>query len=654
LPFREKDHAHLLITAKADFSLDGCSIEQAERKLWGLARIDAGSTALTQSTITAGAPATFTVTYTAAQRGLPPGAEVQFTLPRSFSFPQTSDPEQPGYTCITSRRNDISIVDIDRSIESHEKTDIICRLSTGLRPRETFGLSYRTERTYIFPCRFHETDRRYWYMKMPPLSAAAAISDSSPFVFLDESNSQSFEVFPGAVERLHLFLPGRRCSSESLTLGCTFTDLYRNVPPKGTMVDVALTLLHNGKETPLGTAGCPGTNTYRFKVPLPRLKPGIYRAVARSIETNDVMATSNPMEIIDPEDGTDRIFWGEIHAHTEMSDGSGDFKELYRHAREDGCLDFAAAADHACYFSDNEWQAMQDITNSWNSPGEFVTLIGYEWAGRQVHRNIYTSRDRLDLFRGMYPPTGSIDTVWKHFHGDEEIAAGPHAPIAHGLVWEHHDPAVERFIEVYSMWGASDFMDNPLVPEWAKSNDHAMTVNQVLATGAKLGFTGGGDCHEGHAGFSSEDPEGQGTTPHTFAELLLYRCGMTAAVIPSLDRPSLIKALRNRRTYATTGARILVDFSAAGFSMGAEGNASEVECRVRVHGVDRIREIRIIRDGKIAWSEVFDDLDVASEWKDPEPPTMQHYYYLHVIQTDGQMAWSSPIWISPQKERFAR
>ena len=120
---------------------------------------------------------------------------------------------------------------------------------------------------------------------------------------------------------------------------------------------------------------------------------------------------------------------------------------------------------------------------------------------------------------------------------------------------------------------------------------------------------------------------------------------MTAAAMPDLDRSSLIEALRNRRTYATTGARILLDFTAAGLPMGAIGTAQEVKCCAKVHGVEPIRLIEIIKDGGVAWSEEFDNLDVAINWQDPESPRDEHYYYLHVVQADGHMAWSSPIWI---------
>ena len=81
--------------------------------------------------------------------------------------------------------------------------------------------------------------------------------------------------------------------------------------------------------------------------------------------------------------------------------------------------------------------------------------------------------------------------------------------------------------------------------------------------------------------------------------------------------------------------------------MGGVGHAAEVECRATVHGVGPIRELRIIKDGEVAWSQSFDELDVTATWHDPEPPKREHYYYLQVFQGDGQMAWSGPIWIGP-------
>jgi len=643
--------AHLLIATDLALSVEGCSLEEAERRLWGLARCDAGSTTLQPTRLTASSPATFSVRYTTGRDGLPAGALVRFVVPKAFSMPQTDNSEAPGFTSIVKEDCQVSIVTIGPATDSHEKTDIICRLKSSLAPFEGFELQYNTDRTYIFPRTFHGSKRRFWYSHLPPLAADVALSDRSAFVSLKDTNGHTLGLVPGPSERLHLFLPGRRFDSEMLTLRGIFTDHYRNVPPSGpTDANLELWLVTAEERILLGAPSGRFVARHRFEITLPRLSPGIYRAVACRPSSRDEIARSNPMEIIPEHEQQDRLFWGEIHGHTEMSDGTGEFSELYRHARDEGCLEFAAASDHAEYFSDNQWLWMQDVTNSWNQPGRFVTLVGYEWGGQQKDRNVYTSRSRLKLFRGTHPRTRNLNVMWEQFHDDEEVVGGPHAPLVHKTVWEFHDPSVERFVEIYSMWGASDFRDSPLVPDWIEDG-RGMTAIEILGKGAILGFTGGGDCHEGHAGFSSEDPNGQGTTPHTFAAILLYRCGMTAAVMPHLDRRSLVQAIRNRQTYATTGARILLHFAVSGLPMGSIGYADTAECCATVHAVEAIRMIEIIKDGKVVWSHQLNHLDATIRWQDPVPPTSEHYYYLHIVQADGQMAWSSPIWIRPSSRR---
>jgi len=38
-------------------------------------------------------------------------------------------------------------------------------------------------------------------------------------------------------------------------------------------------------------------------------------------------------------------------------------------------------------------------------------------------------------------------------------------------------------------------------------------------------------------------------------------------------------------------------------------------------------------------------LGTIVERDDAEPLAGERYYYVHVVQADGQQAWSSPIWI---------
>lgn len=641
--------SHLLVSDNPEITFDVESLEEAERKLWGMSRAAAGKTTVSPSRVPVGEPVTFTVRYEAGAEGLPAGALIRFSVPMAFDLPQTDHPEAPGFTAIRSGAP-VKICTVEMSAESHEKTDMICRLEQPLAAGEAFELNYRTNRTFLFPQTWTESERTYWYSNTPPLNAAAALGNGRPPVSLLPEHTHPLTFFAGPPERLHLVLPGRRfCSEAGLELRGVFTDQFRNIPEGGAPdIDFEVLLLSQGREIWSAAPENCFVSHHTFRIALPSLAPGVYRAEARK-KNGEPLARSNPMELLPEESTAGRIFWGEIHAHTERSDGSGTYEELWRHAREVGCLEFAAAADHACYFSDNEWRWMQDITNRQNDEGRFMTLIGYEWAGRQVHRNIYTSRDRLQLFRGMYEPQCNLDTVWSYFHGDPDVVGGPHGGLAHGLKWDLHDPDVERFIEIYSMWGASDTRDNPLTPDFAKTNPTGLSANDLLQNGAKLGFTGGGDCHEAHPGFSSEDPERQGRIPHAFAAVLLYRCGLTAAVMPELTRKAMIHALRERQTYATTGARILLDFSVSGVPMGGEGSVKEIRCRAAIHAQNALQTVEIIRDGEAVWKQGFSELDTQIEWEDPAFPAGESYYYLHIIQQDGQQAWSSPVWITKQQ-----
>jgi len=638
----EAEESFLVVTAQVEKVLHG-GIEKVERQLWGIARRDAGRTTITPSRVTVGEPVCFIVRYEVSDKGLPPGSYVRFAVPLVFSTPQAKDPDGPGGVRCWSSDAPVSIFSIERSEESHEAVDIVCFLEEGLPSLSSFSLSYRTERTYLFPCRFHQIERRYWYSKLPPLAAAVAVDDRMLFVPLQEEAGHQVEFVAGRAERLHLFLPGRRKAGGRFLLRGVFTDRYRNVPPTGPVhARVHLVLVGNGKEIDLGTPERRFVAGHRFEVPLPELPPGVYRAFARDADTSEIVAESNPFKVLPEESEEPVLYWGEIHGHCEMSDGSGSLYEMYRHAKEEGCLDFAASADHACYFTDNQWLWMQDVTNFWNRPGEFVTLIGYEWSGKQVDRNIYTYRDRLELFRGMYAPTSSIDVVWRHFRGREDVVAGPHHTL-HGVAWEHHEPTVERFAEIYSMWGASDSPENPLAV--VRRTERSISVNEILNSGAKLGFTGGGDCHEGHCGFSSEDPKRQGKVPHGFATVVPYRCGMTAAFMESFDRHSLIRALRERKTYATTGARILLSFSVSGISMGDEGEVESAIIEASVHGCGQLEALEVVKNGRVVHRLESSERDVSLRWRDPEPLTGENWYYLKVLQADGQMAWSSPIWV---------
>lgn len=619
-------NSYLLITTQIENEIEG-SIEEVEEKISGISRKDAGISFIFPSKIEAGTPTNFHLIYQAGEKGLPVNSLIRFSVPRAFAIPQIQNDKKDGYTQIIYSDCKVNFIKVKvPSDESHEKNDLIYCLPEGIKPLGRIELKYRTDFTYIYTSTYETMERRYWFSNMPPLTPAVA-TEKRIFVSLAEKNGHSVRFVAGKPERIHLFFPGRRKEKSKINLTGIITDKYRNiVEDKNWKLKVKILIEGNGKKEIKNISNYL-THRYRFSIPLEGLKPGVYRATAYDEDTGKILARSNPLQIIEKNSKKEEIFWGEIHGHSEMSDGIGKFEDLFIHAKEVGCLDFAASADHACYFTDNQWEWMQDVINNFNKDGEFTTLVGYEWAGKQGHRNIYTSENRLKLFRGMYEPTSNLDVVYKEFEHNKNIVAGPHVKHT-GDFWKFHNESVERFFEIYSMWGNFEKL-----------------ANELLSKGAIVGFTGGGDCHTGKVFFSPEDKYGQGKTPHGFAYCILYKCGITASFMKNLNRKNLIDSLRNRKTYATTGAKILVDFNVSGYKMGERGKADKIMVNSEIHGCDEIKKVEIIKNGRVIHSKKFNKMDAKFKFEDKRAEKGNFYYYLKVFQKGGEIAWTSPVWI---------
>jgi len=323
LKAEECPHTWLVIATDLELSLAGRSMEEAQRILWGLAQEDVGSTSLNPAIMEVGQTGPLQVRYRAGARGLPAGAIIRFAVAKVMTTPQTEDPQGDGYVEIVEADANVAITKIQNMLETHEKSSIHCRLLEDLPPGRGFVLRYRTGRNFLFPRTFDEVEMRTWFSNLPPLTASAARDSDSPFVNMLPENGHSFTLKPGPSKRLHLFLPGRRYTGESITLRGTYTDKYRNVPPAG-MIDVDYQLwLDDGKARRLlGTPTGSFQNRHRFSMDLPPMGPGVYRVYAIREGSGEEVARSNPLEIV-PEGLRERLYWGEIHCHTGLTDVRG-------------------------------------------------------------------------------------------------------------------------------------------------------------------------------------------------------------------------------------------------------------------------------------------------------------------------------------------
>jgi hypothetical protein len=339
----------------------------------------------------------------------------------------------------------------------------------------------------------------------------------------------------------------------------------------------------------------------------------------------------------------EHVFFGDIHAHTSVSDGLDSPDDLYHHARYTALSDFSSVTDHNHrenassskpfdrYISSDAWKEILDAARKWNKDNEFVTLAGAEQSMSGLgHRNIYYPTPPDVLFTG-----NSVEELWEYL--DE------HAPDA--VVIPHHtleickstdyDPRYVPLIEIYSMWGSSEERYGAF---WSKNIDRGISVQEILDEGHMLGIIGGSDNHHGKPDISA--------CPSRFTNMH-YRGGIAGVMCEKLTRDNIFGAFKERSVYATTGERIILRFSINDINMGRTlkvKKGEEITLKVFAGGTEDIRRIDIIKNGKLfsihegsGYLEQIEYADTGGE---------KAYYYVRLMQIDGAMAWSSPIFVN--------
>jgi len=339
----------------------------------------------------------------------------------------------------------------------------------------------------------------------------------------------------------------------------------------------------------------------------------------------------------------ERIFWGDVHGHTRHSDGLGSVDEYYAYAREVAALDFAAITDHddiGPRLSDEEWQVMRRAAEDANDPGRFVSLLGYEYRNGLCDMNVYYPSSEGELLRGTDGALASADELTRRLRRLKGMIV-PHMHF--GADWSGFDPDVYRVMEIYSQHGSAEFAECPReIPYLRKQLQKSSKTNEevyahdVLAAGRRLGFTAGSDTHAARPGLSDWT-----------RVCRTYLGGLTAVFAGNLTREDIWRALFERRCYATTGNRSILEFTVNGAAMGSEivstprgGRQLSLVC----HADGELESITIFRSGECWVHEELSGESVERTFDD-DSRRGADWYYARVDLTGGEMVWSSPVWV---------
>jgi len=366
----------------------------------------------------------------------------------------------------------------------------------------------------------------------------------------------------------------------------------------------------------------------------------------------DLLEHGLPRHTID----NDKVWFGDIHTHSgapsrgdphKIACGSGSLDENYLYARDIARLDLYALTDHEFQLIEPaDWDQRLDACGRYHRDGQFVCLNAFEWTSQLYgHRNVYYGGAEGRMIPGRNHPQAftrdnpSIDGLWAQLdqQGLPAITV-PHHPAAmmHATNWEHWNPKYDRLVEIYSQWGSSERRDDPLQTD-ATDLYPAGTVRAALARGLHFGLIASSDGHDGHPG------EGQGMT-HKHAHIYHFLgSGRIGVIAPELTRAAIFDAMYRRRTYATTGEPMLVDFRVGGAPQGSEvRRRKRLVATARVLGTTPIREMQLIVDGRVRARCAGEQRQEEWEVVLPSDPAPSHCY-LKVVQEDYETAWSSPV-----------
>ena len=567
----------------------------------------------------------FEIVYEAGPLGVAEGGAVYLQVSPFWGWdpPQARYRDAPGYSEVSTTAEGVALELDDSSLQLLVIVVGGRALAAGEQIRIVYGAGEAGARIDSYA----EAESRFFI----------AVDGDGDGVRSLIAESPALDVVAGPASRLNLALPSTARPGETVRLVLAALDRAGNAgsPESGEIVFVdppaGLVLPERVSLEP----GQRGRRTIEFAV----RQPGVFRLLALGRGgLEGLVGKSNPL-VVRAE--LPHLLWGDLHGHSQLSDGTGTPEQYYDYARNVAGLDVSALTDHDHWgmrFLDATpamWQRIERAAKQYHEPGRFVTLPGYEWTSwLHGHRHVLYFSDEGDVFSSMDPRYETPSQLWQALAGRPALTFAHHSaggPIATNWSFAP-DPQLEPVTEIVSVHGSSEASDSPGRIYSAVPGNF---VRDVLGFGYRLGFIGSGDGHDGHPGLAQLAGGGQGG-------------GLAAIQSESTTRQGVLAALRARRVYATNGPRIFLSVTIDGHPMGsilsapAGASGGGQQLAIEVVATAPIDRVDLIRDGPMVTLPGEGRLEWSHQREIPRLAPGE-FHYVRVIQEDGGAAWSSPI-----------
>lgn len=328
------------------------------------------------------------------------------------------------------------------------------------------------------------------------------------------------------------------------------------------------------------------------------------------------------------------VYFGQLHAHTNLSDGTGSVEEAFDHASKVENLDFFAITDHSDSFDNAGAGAIDadgaDISTGWAAGKRaaasvtnehFVGLFGFEmtWQEDKQLGHISTfntpgwqTRDQADF--------ENVPTALEHYYKALTTVPGSvsqfnHPDIIHGDFerFDHYSPEYDEAISLLEIAGEDGAVD-------------CEYYNLALDKGWHVAPTNNQNNHNGQWGDASR--------------------ARTVILAETLTEEALYDAMKDRRVYATQDSDLTVYYTLNGAVMGSILPKSE-EAEITVFLSDptdeAIGNVEVVTDKGEVLAQQW--VETPTKMLELSVPGGHGYYYLRITQPDGDVAVTAPVWM---------
>ncbi len=332
------------------------------------------------------------------------------------------------------------------------------------------------------------------------------------------------------------------------------------------------------------------------------------------------------------------LLFGDLHEHSDISvcnrTGDETQDQTWQMMRDLVRYDFGAITDHGYNFNAYLWHRQAKLVRANYDPGRFVTFLAQEWTstferysdkypyGYYGHRNLILRDPYFPRWFNAWEGTRP-DELWRELR---ELGADfiliPHQLADTGnvpMAWEFHDPSAQPVVEIFQVRGSYEYKGCPR--QAGRTTPKGWFFQDALARGIIAGVIAAPD----HAG----------------------GIGKACVYAEGLNRGAIFSAIRQRRTYGTTGAKIFLDVRINGHFMGEvvhQPPSGPVRIEVRADCPGELQAVDVWRSNILVHSVPLGGRRCDLVLWDEPPAGRPCFYYVRLRQRDGEMAWSSPVW----------